>query len=84
MYYIYFAESLRNGKIYVGFTEKLPNLRVKEHNESSNKWSRNNKPLKLSYYETYSCKEDAVHREDFFKTGIGKKIKKAIVETMRA
>ncbi len=82
MYSIYFAKSLKNGKIYVGFTSKSPEERVMEHNTSASQWSRANKPLKLEYYENYACKEDAILREKFFKTGFGKIIKKVIVEEL--
>lgn len=82
MYFVYFAKSLRNGKIYVGFTSKDPTKRVQEHNQSSNKWSSQNKPLKLVYHEAFICKEDALNREKFYKTGVGKRIKKAICREM--
>ncbi|MEX2007828.1 MAG: GIY-YIG nuclease family protein [Candidatus Levyibacteriota bacterium] len=80
MYYIYFAKSERNNKVYVGFTGKDPKDRVEEHNASANQWSRANKPLQLKYYESYSCKEDVMMREKFYKTGIGKRVKKAIIQ----
>lgn len=82
MYYIYFAKSLKNGKVYIGLTNKNPEVRVKEHNQNSNTWSKHNKPLRLIYYESFVCKEDAIQREKFFKTGIGKKVKKAIISVM--
>ncbi len=82
MYNLYFARSLKNNKIYVGITEKEPTLRVTEHNQGSNKWSKNNRPFKLIYHEEYLCKSDALKREKFYKSGIGKKIKKAIVDCL--
>ncbi len=82
MYFIYFARSLRNGKIYVGQTSKNPELRVREHNQNSNTWSSHNKPLKLIYYEMYHCEEDVKQREQFYKTGFGKKIKYIIVSEL--
>ena len=81
-YFIYFAKSIKNNKVYVGFTEKEPKVRVDEHNFGTNKWSRANKPLKLMYFEKYFCKKDALLREKFYKSGIGKKIKKAIIVAM--
>lgn len=84
MYYVYFAKSLKNGKVYVGFTKKEPEKRVKEHNSGSNSWSNQNKPLKLIYYESFVCEEDARLRERFFKTGVGKRIKKSIIMEMGA
>jgi len=82
MYYVYFAKSLKNRKVYVGYTSKEPFTRVSEHNHGSNKWSQNNKPLKLIYHESFVCKEDAQQRERFFKTGVGKKIKLAIIDSL--
>ena len=82
MYFIYFAKSLRNNKVYCGFTSKNPKERVYEHNKSTNKWSSQNKPLKLIYYENYVCKDDALLRESFYKTGIGKAIKKLIIDNI--
>lgn len=82
MYFVYFAKSEKNGKVYVGSTDKDPNIGVKEHNQSSNQWTKNNKPFKLIYYENFDCKIDSLKRERFYKTGIGKKIKIAIVKEM--
>lgn len=79
MYFVYFAKSLKNNKIYVGFSSKIPSIRVMEHNQSSNKWSKSNAPLKLIYYERYLCKADAMQREKYYKSGIGKRAKLALV-----
>lgn len=83
MHYVYFAESLRNGKVYVGYTIKTPTVRVSEHNRGSNSWSRLNKPLKLIYYESFVCREDALKREKFYKMGFGKKVKIAIRNVLK-
>ena len=82
MHFVYFAKSEKNGKIYVGSTEKDPHIRVKEHNQSSNKWTSSNGPFKLIYFESFHCEMDKSKREKFYKTGIGKKIKMAIVKEM--
>jgi putative endonuclease len=76
MYSVYFAKSRKNGKVYVGYTEKDPKERVIEHNQGSNKWSSQNGPFTLIYYEGFLCKDDARLREKFYKSGIGKRIKK--------
>jgi len=82
MFFVYFLQSERNGKTYVGSTNKVPEIRLKEHNDGSNKWTRNNRPLKLIYYEKYFCQQDAKSREKFYKTGFGKIIKKIIINTV--
>ena len=82
MHYVYFAESLKTHEVYVGHTDKLPQERVNDHNNGSSIWTRANGPFKLVYYENYLCKEDAIGRENFYKSGIGRKVKKAIVQAM--
>ena len=84
MYNIYFIKSERNGKVYVGVTEKDPKDRVKEHNNSSNKWTSENKPLRLIYFESYYCKKDATGRELFYKSGFGRKIRDIIIGAVSA
>jgi len=76
MFYIYFLKSLKNNKIYVGFTSKSPKIRTEEHNNGSNTFTKNNRPWKLEYYEIFICEKCARAREKFFKSGIGKTLKK--------
>ena len=82
MFHVYFAKSVKNGKIYVGSTKKEPKTRVREHNQSSNKWTNQNGHFRLIYYESYYCLKDAKAREKFYKMGFGKKIKKLIVSKL--
>lgn len=82
MFYVYFLKSLKNGKVYVGKTHQEPKIREKQHNQGANQWTKANRPLKLVYYETYVCKEDATNREKFYKSGIGKRIKRSIVKEL--
>lgn len=79
MYYVYFAKSLKNLKVYVGSTSKEPQVRVNEHNAGANVWSKHNGPFELIYFEEYLCKQDAEKKERFYKTGFGKRIKYAII-----
>lgn len=81
MYYVYFAKSLKNDKVYVGSTIKKPERRIDEHNSSSNVWSKQNGPFELIYYERYRCLQDAKQREAFYKSGFGRRIKKLIINT---
>lgn len=81
MYFLYFLKSLKNGKVYVGSTSKKPEVRLDEHNSGTNQWTRQNRPFKLIYFEKYHCLKDAKSRELFYKTGVGKVIKKIIIES---
>ena len=83
-YYVYFIQSVTNGKIYTGKTEKDPEIRVKEHNYGTNIWTRQNGPFILVYFEKYCCKNDMDEREKFFKTGFGKKIRNAILKELNS
>jgi len=79
MYYVYLLKSLLNDKSYVGYTSKSPVARLKEHNRGVSKFTKNNMPWKLVYYEVLHCKKCAMEREKFYKVGVGKKIKKMIL-----
>jgi len=80
MFFVYILKSLRNNKSYVGSTSKLPTTRMAEHNIGTNKWTRENGPFKLVYYERYYYKKDALHREHFLKSGQGRKLIKIILK----
>ena len=82
MYFVYFLTSLKNNKVYVGSTNKDPKIRLIEHNQGSNQWTKQNGPFRLIYYEKYDCKKDAQLREAFYKTGFGKMVKKAIIQSL--
>lgn len=82
MYSVYFIRSIKNNKVYVGRTEKKPDIRVKEHNLGTNVWTRQNGPFKMIYYESFACKEDAIKKEAFYKSGVGRRIKSAIIKEM--
>lgn len=80
MYNVYFLKSLKNKKVYTGVTAKEPNTRLVEHNSNSNKFTKQNKPFALIYYEAYFCSKDAYAREKFFKTGFGRQIRDIIIK----
>ncbi len=76
MWYCYILQSLRNGRLYVGATGNL-RRRFKEHNEGlGGKYTRDNRPFELIFYEAYLHKEDASRAERFYKSGYGKEILK--------
>lgn len=78
MYYIYVLKSLKDGKLYVGWTVNLEK-RVKKHNFGLVPSTKSRRPLKLIFYEAFWNKEDTVLREKFLKTGWGRRhLKKAL------
>ncbi len=58
--------------IYTGYTENLK-LRFEQHNKGLVESTKDRKPLELIYYEACLKKEDALHREKYFKTYNGRR-----------
>ncbi len=73
MFTVYVLKSLRNSKRYVGYTGKSADQRLKEHNGGSNKFTSQNGPFELIYTEVYPTKTEAIRREKFLKSGIGRR-----------
>ena len=71
MYYVYVLESLKDNKLYIGYTNDLKK-RLEQHNTGKSFSTKGRRPFKLVYYEAYSTKEDAKNLEHFFKTGWGR------------
>ena len=68
--------SLKNKRLYVGSTDDLKR-RVVEHNSGiGGKYTRDNRPFKLIFYEAFLSKEDATRQEMFYKSGYGKEVLK--------
>ena len=67
MFHAYVLRSLRNNKRYVGFTSKIIELRLNEHNEGKNSYTRNNRPHRLIYSESFSDEEVARQRKNSLK-----------------
>ncbi len=79
-YYTYVLFSLRDKKLYLGYTNNLER-RVQEHNEGKNISTAQRRPLKLIYYEAHLTKEDALRRESYFKTTSGKRTLKLMLRS---
>ncbi len=73
MFKVYILRSLKNKKRYIGYTSKESLKRLHEHNTGSSKWTRINGPFIMIYTENCECKEEAIKREKFLKSGQGRK-----------
>lgn len=71
MYYVYVIQSLKDNKLYIGYTNNLQR-RFEEHNAGRNKVTKDRKPFRLLYYEACNQKNDALQRELQLKTGFGR------------
>ncbi len=71
MFYVYVLKSLKDNKLYIGFSENLEE-RIEHHNNGLVESTKRRKPLKLIYFEGCLNKDDALKREKSLKTGFGR------------
>lgn len=72
MFYTYVIKSKKDGRWYTGSTNDL-RKRFKEHNNNKVFTTKSRCPFELIYYEACLNKYDAIVREKYLKTGIGKR-----------
>lgn len=72
MFYVYILKSMKNGRMYAGYTDNL-RKRFKQHNEGKSTYTKARGPYKLVYYEACLDKGDATMREKYLKSGKGKR-----------
>jgi putative endonuclease len=72
VYYVYVLRSDADGNFYTGSTPDLKR-RFREHCDGKVASTRARRPLKLIYYEASLSKDDAIRREPYLKTGMGKR-----------
>jgi putative endonuclease len=79
MYYVYILKSIKDGNKYIGCTNNLKR-RLQQHNDGKCTATKNRRPFKIIYTETYEDKNFAYAKEGFFKTGKGREY---IKDTLR-
>lgn len=62
MYSTYILESLGEKSYYVGHTEDI-NIRLARHNKGHVRSTKNKRPWKIIYKETFETKQEAYQRE---------------------
>lgn len=71
MFYVYILQSLKDQKLYVGYTNNIKR-RIYEHNKGLVSITKHRRPFELIYLEGYLNQQDATAREKFFKSGWGR------------
>jgi putative endonuclease len=71
-YYVYVLESEVDNSWYIGYTSDIKK-RIEEHNNGKTITTNKKKPYKLIYCEAALNKEDAIAREKYLKSGMGRK-----------
>jgi putative endonuclease len=78
MFTVYVIKS-REGYMYTGMTEDIE-LRLKQHNEKLlSFWTKRGNDWNLVYKEEYESKTEALKREKWLKTGVGREYLKSIL-----
>ena len=83
MYTVYAILSLKDGRIYVGFSSNIER-RVNEHNAGKTKSTKGFRPWKLFFTENVDSRIEARKREKYWKSGTGKEQLKELVKTTNA
>ena len=78
-YYVYVLYSLQDGGFYIGFTTNLRQRLVK-HAKGEIISTKLRLPFKLIHYEYFIDKKDALAREEFLKSGFGRRQLKEILK----
>lgn len=66
MFYVYILQSIKDNKLYIGYTKDLKN-RFLQHNKGLVESTKKRRPFNLIYYESYKNQQDALDREHSFK-----------------
>ena len=74
-YYIYLLKSAKDGQFYTGYTSDLEN-RLCLHNSGKVFSTKNRTPFVMIYFEACLNEKDAIAREKYLKSGMGKKFLK--------
>ena len=84
-YEVYVLRSLATGKLYIGYSSDV-DRRMKEHKAGKSTWTRGKGPWQLIHREGYRDKSDASSREEYLKSGWGRRWlkKKDAIETVRS
>lgn len=75
MCYVYILQSETDDGLYIGFSTDL-RRRLKEHQAGKSFATSYRGPWKLIYYEAYLEESDAFGREEFLKSGGGRRFLK--------
>jgi len=81
-HFVYVLLSLKDHKLYTGYTSDLENRLVK-HNRGAVHSTKSRRPLELVCYEIFDSKTEALKRERFLKSLEGSVIKKEIVGKLK-
>ncbi len=75
---VYVLQSQKDLLLYHGFTTNIEK-RIRDHNAGGTISTSKRRPLKLIYCELFLSKDDALRKESYFKTSVGKRMLKLVL-----
>jgi putative endonuclease len=72
MHYVYVLQSEADRGLYIGYSADL-RRRLAEHEDGESASTHWRRPWRLIYYEAYLEESDALGREEFLKSGAGRR-----------
>jgi putative endonuclease len=79
-YIVYVIESVE-GHRYTGMTEDFPTRLSQHNNNALSFWTKRGTNWRLVYSEEFEVKAEAMKREKWLKSGVGREYLKRILET---
>ncbi len=70
-FFVYVLKNKIDSTRYIGQTHNL-HIRLKQHNDCKVKSTKSKSPWFIAYYEEYSTRQEAINRELYLKSGIGR------------
>ena len=70
-YYSYVLKSVKNGILYKGSTQDIEK-RIEYHNKGLVQYSSKHIPWELVLFEEFKTRSEAMQREKWYKTGVGR------------
>lgn len=77
-YYVYILQSQKDRSLYVGYTSDLKK-RLEKHNNGNSLATKPFRPYELIFYEAFLNRIDAKNREEYLKSGYGRRTIKSII-----
>ena len=79
MFYVYVLKSQKTGRTYVGSCEDLRD-RLRRHNAAECKATKHGIPWVVVHSEGFSTRSEAMAKERYFKTGVGREEFERLIE----
>ena len=76
---VYVLYSLKDHQFYIGYTANFTR-RMEEHAEGRSKSTKCRRPFVCVFCEYYLSKSDALRREQYFKTTVGKRVLRLMLQ----